>query len=90
VLPVSVVDAIPLLTRGKHVVHGIDLEGRGAKAHRVIVDLGDERKIGLGRGPDDRRTKALQAKGIAVEMSNAGVSGDTSSGGRDRLRSKSL
>jgi acyl-CoA thioesterase-1 len=27
----------------------------------------------------------LQAKGIAVEMTNAGVSGDTSSGGRDRL-----
>ncbi len=29
--------------------------------------------------------KALQAKGIAVDMTNAGVSGDTSSGGRDRL-----
>jgi acyl-CoA thioesterase I len=29
--------------------------------------------------------KALQDKGIAVDMINAGVSGDTTSGGRDRL-----
>jgi acyl-CoA thioesterase-1 len=29
--------------------------------------------------------KALKARGIAVDMTNAGVSGDTSSGGRDRL-----
>jgi acyl-CoA thioesterase-1 len=27
----------------------------------------------------------LQAKGIAIDMTNAGVSGDTTSGGRDRL-----
>ena len=27
----------------------------------------------------------MESKGIAVEISNAGVSGDTSSGGRDRL-----
>ncbi len=29
--------------------------------------------------------KALKDKGITVEMTNAGVSGDTASGGRDRL-----
>ena len=29
--------------------------------------------------------KALQDKGIAVDIGNAGVSGDTASGGRDRL-----
>src|SRR5204862_729148 len=32
-----------------------------------------------------RLQKALEAKGIAVDMINAGVSGDTTSGGRDRL-----
>ncbi|HEY0912078.1 MAG TPA: arylesterase, partial [Bradyrhizobium sp.] len=33
----------------------------------------------------ERLQKALKAKGIEVDMINAGVSGDTSSGGRDRL-----
>ena len=32
-----------------------------------------------------RLQKTLESKGIAVDISNAGVSGDTSSGGRDRL-----
>ena len=32
-----------------------------------------------------RLQKSLQAKGIEVDIINAGVSGDTSSGGRDRL-----
>src|SRR6202034_4491260 len=32
-----------------------------------------------------RLQKALKAKGIDVDMINAGVSGDTTSGGRDRL-----
>ena len=32
-----------------------------------------------------RLQKSLEAKGIAVDMINAGVSGDTTSGGRDRL-----
>jgi acyl-CoA thioesterase I len=32
-----------------------------------------------------RLQKALKAKGIEVDMINAGVSGDTASGGRDRL-----
>src|SRR5438874_13154100 len=32
-----------------------------------------------------RLQKALDSKGIKVDMINAGVSGDTSSGGRDRL-----
>jgi acyl-CoA thioesterase-1 len=54
-----------------------------------IVVLGDSLSAGLGlSGPaafPARLQKALKAKGIEVDMSNAGVSGDTTSGGRDRL-----
>jgi acyl-CoA thioesterase-1 len=54
-----------------------------------LVVLGDSLSAGLGLPGQEafpaKLQKALQAKGIAVEMTNAGVSGDTSSGGRDRL-----
>src|SRR5437879_3992714 len=54
-----------------------------------IVVLGDSLSAGLGlSGPvafPARLQKALKDKGINVEMINAGVSGDTASGGRDRL-----
>lgn len=54
-----------------------------------LVVLGDSLSAGLGLPAPDafpaKLQKALQAKGIAVDMTNAGVSGDTSSGGRDRL-----
>lgn len=54
-----------------------------------LVVLGDSLSAGLGLPAQDafpaKLQKALQAKGIAVDMTNAGVSGDTSSGGRDRL-----
>jgi acyl-CoA thioesterase-1 len=54
-----------------------------------MVVLGDSLSAGLGlSGPaafPARLQKALKDKGIEVEMINAGVSGDTSSGGRDRL-----
>jgi len=54
-----------------------------------LVVLGDSLSAGLGLPAPDafptKLQKALQAKGIAVDMINAGVSGDTSSGGRDRL-----
>ena len=54
-----------------------------------MVVLGDSLSAGLGlTGPQAypaKLQKALQDKGIAVEMINAGVSGDTSSGGLDRL-----
>ncbi|TFV30759.1 arylesterase [Bradyrhizobium frederickii] len=62
-----------------------------AEATRPIklVVLGDSLSAGLGLPAQDafpqKLKKALQAKGIAVEMTNAGVSGDTTSGGRDRL-----
>ena len=54
-----------------------------------MVVLGDSLSAGFGlAGPDAfpaKLQKALKANGIAVDMINAGVSGDTSSGGRDRL-----
>ena len=54
-----------------------------------MVVLGDSLSAGLGLSGSDafpaKLQKALKVKGIEVEMTNAGVSGDTSSGGRDRL-----
>jgi acyl-CoA thioesterase-1 len=54
-----------------------------------MVVLGDSLSAGLGLSASaafpERLQKALKAKGIDVDMTNAGVSGDTSSGGRDRL-----
>jgi acyl-CoA thioesterase I len=54
-----------------------------------MVVLGDSLSAGLGLSSADafpaKLQKALKAKGIDIEMSNAGVSGDTASGGRDRL-----
>ena len=54
-----------------------------------MVVLGDSLSAGLGLSASSafpaRLQKSLTANGIAVEMINAGVSGDTSSGGRDRL-----
>lgn len=54
-----------------------------------LVVLGDSLSAGLGLpGPaafPARLQKALNDKGLDVDISNAGVSGDTASGGRDRL-----
>jgi acyl-CoA thioesterase-1 len=54
-----------------------------------VVVLGDSLSAGLGlvgsAAFPARLQKALKAKGIDVDISNAGVSGDTTSGGRDRL-----
>lgn len=59
-----------------------------AKPIKLVV-LGDSLSAGLGLPAQEafpqKLQKALQAKGIAVDMTNAGVSGDTTSGGRDRL-----
>jgi acyl-CoA thioesterase-1 len=59
-----------------------------AQPIRVAV-LGDSLTAGYGLTAAAafpvRLQKALQAKGIDTEMVNAGVSGDTASGGRDRL-----
>ena len=54
-----------------------------------MVVLGDSLSAGLGLPASaafpSRLQKALSDKGIKVDMINAGVSGDTASGGRDRL-----
>ncbi|MGL4324718.1 MAG: arylesterase [Beijerinckiaceae bacterium] len=55
----------------------------------VIVALGDSLTAGYGLPADAAfpvvLEKALRAKGIRVDITNAGVSGDTMSAGRDRL-----
>ncbi|WP_050400903.1 arylesterase [Bradyrhizobium embrapense] len=62
---------------------------QGAVKPIKMVVLGDSLSAGYGLpGPASfpvRLQKALEAKGIMVEMTNAGVSGDTASGGRERL-----
>lgn len=54
-----------------------------------IVALGDSLSAGFGLPANDafpvKLEKALKAKGIAATVANAGVSGDTSSGGLARI-----
>ncbi|WP_375338314.1 arylesterase [Chelatococcus sambhunathii] len=66
----------------------------GARSARAadpvrLVALGDSLTAGFGVGPKDafpaKLEAALKAKGRNVAISNAGVSGDTSTGGADRL-----
>jgi acyl-CoA thioesterase-1 len=65
--------------------------GAPADATRPIklVVLGDSLSAGLGLSVNDafpaKLQKALKDKGVNIDVTNAGVSGDTSSGGRDRL-----
>ena len=64
--------------------------GKVDAAKRIkIVVLGDSLSAGFGLSAADafptKLQKALKNKGIDVDMVNAGVSGDTTSGGRDRL-----
>jgi acyl-CoA thioesterase-1 len=65
--------------------------GRAAAADRPvrIVALGDSLVAGLGLPADAtfpaKLEKALKSKGIAAEVSNAGVSGDTATGALARL-----
>ena len=62
--------------------------GAASKPIKMVV-LGDSLSAGLGLSATaafpDQLKKSLETKGIAVDMINAGVSGDTASGGRDRL-----
>ncbi|HEU4358665.1 MAG TPA: arylesterase [Xanthobacteraceae bacterium] len=66
-------------------------EGAAAAADRPvrIVVLGDSLTAGFGLPADGafpaKLEGALKAKGLAVEVTNAGVSGDTASGGLARL-----
>jgi acyl-CoA thioesterase-1 len=60
----------------------------GTRPIKMVV-LGDSLTAGFGLVGSEafpaKLQKALKANGIEVDMINAGVSGDTSSGGRDRL-----
>ena len=62
--------------------------GHQAKPIKMVV-LGDSLSAGLGLEASDafpaKLQKALTDNGMNVEISNAGVSGDTASGGRERL-----
>ena len=62
--------------------------GQVAKPIKMVV-LGDSLTAGYGLPAPAafpaQLQKALKTSGMEVEMVNAGVSGDTSSGGRDRL-----
>ncbi len=62
--------------------------GAVAPAVRVVA-LGDSLTAGLGLAPEEAYPSLLQARlrerGLAVDVVNAGVSGDTSAGGLRRL-----
>jgi acyl-CoA thioesterase-1 len=80
VLMVAIIAALPALSRAA---------AAGEAGPIKIVVLGDSLSAGLGLPAQAafpaRLQKALHDKGINVDVSNAGVSGDTASGGRDRL-----
>jgi acyl-CoA thioesterase-1 len=72
-------------------LHGWTQEASASKSTSPIklVALGDSLTAGLGLAEADtfpvRLAAALKQQGFAVDIGNAGVSGDTSSGGLDRL-----
>jgi acyl-CoA thioesterase I len=65
------------------------LAAAAADAPVRIVALGDSLTAGFGLSPEEafpaRLAAALKAKGLDVDIANAGVSGDTASGGLARL-----
>ena len=62
--------------------------GAAERAVRIVA-LGDSLTAGFGLSADAafpaKLERALKAKGLAVEIANAGVSGDTAAGGLARL-----
>jgi acyl-CoA thioesterase-1 len=80
VLGLALISAEPVLAQTSAAIH--------ARPIKMVV-LGDSLSAGFGLAGSDafpaKLQKALEANGIEVEMTNAGVSGDTTSGGRDRL-----
>lgn len=65
------------------------LDGAFAERPVKLVAFGDSLTAGYGVAADEafpaKLQRALRDKGYAVEVVNAGVSGDTTSGGLDRL-----
>lgn len=82
------VSAMILAPMGAEPVFAQTSAAIGAQPIRMVV-LGDSLSAGFGLSGSDafpaKLQKALKTKGIEVDMINAGVSGDTASGGRDRL-----
>jgi acyl-CoA thioesterase-1 len=80
----SVVLALLLVVLG-----GLAWPAKSAEGPVRIVAFGDSLTAGFGLPADAafpvRLAKALNAKGIAVEIADAGVSGDTMAGGLARL-----
>ena len=82
---------ILLLATALFPLHGWTQEASAPKPNSSIklVALGDSLTAGLGLAEADtfpvRLAAALKQQGFAVDVVNAGVSGDTSSGGLDRL-----
>jgi acyl-CoA thioesterase-1 len=66
----------------------VDLAGAAERTIKIVA-LGDSLSAGYQLPAQDafpvQLERALRAKGLAVEVANAGVSGDTSSGGLARL-----
>ena len=66
-----------------------DASGGGGKTPLQVVAFGDSLVAGYGVGPGESFPEQLQAalrkKGYDVNVTNAGVSGDTTSGGLSRL-----
>jgi len=88
----SVLALISLTFAANRAVHAIDgAADAGAEASALeILAFGDSLTAGYGLGPGEGFTEQLQvwlngAVGRPVQVINAGVSGDTSSGGRARL-----
>src|ERR1041385_6602503 len=83
----ALVQRLPALLLALTLVLGSSL----AQAQRTmqIVVLGDSLSAGLGLAEEDafpgKLARALQKKGHAISIANAGVSGDTASGGLARL-----
>jgi acyl-CoA thioesterase-1 len=77
---------LALMTAGTALAQG--QPAAAAKPIKLVV-LGDSLSAGLGLPAaaafPERLQKSLRSKGMAVDIVNAGVSGDTASGGRDRL-----
>ena len=88
VLIVALMTAGPVLAQTQLQAQAQAPATASAKPVKMVV-LGDSLSAGLGLSASAafpaRLQKALGDKGIKVDMINAGVSGDTSSGGRDRL-----
>jgi acyl-CoA thioesterase-1 len=67
----------------------LGVAGNAADRPIKIVALGDSLSAGLGLSVEaafpSKLAEALKAKSVAVTIVNAGVSGDTASGGLDRL-----